>query len=362
MHDIIIVGGGVAGGTLTSNLGEDLDVLMLERSRKIELKDSGIVSPRFIETYGKSLIENEIKIMEGISPAGKKFFLNSDKPFAYIINRIGFSKFLRKKARKKASVKYENTEKIEYRKDFVTVTTNKGEYKAKMIVGCDGTLSVARKFANIKPPEMYPGILVRTRKKITGDHIKVFFNKFFSPEFFSWTIPHNNEYGIITGIRPREHLEFFKKSLNLPEGRIYSYLIPLGSTTSYSERMILVGDACGQSKPITGGGIVFSLRATKHAEKTIREAFEKKRFSRSFLKKYESSWKKEMIWEIRKQVMIRKIYRKMSNRDIEIFFSGVGKHIESVREFDYDHFTDIWKKMPLFELIKFVMPRMSYIF
>jgi len=361
MYDLIIVGGGVAGGRISSQL--DLDTLLIERDKKVELKDSGIVSKRFLDIFGKKLVEHKINIMKGISPSGQTFNLGSEEePFAYLIDRIGFSKFLRKEARKKAKIKYEFAEKIEYGKNSVIVTTNKGIYEAKMVIGCDGTLSTVRKYAGITPPKMYPGLLVRTKKKIPGKNIQVFFNKFYSPEFFSWIIPQNNEYGLITGIRPREHLNYFKENLNLPEGKLYSYLIPLGATKSYRERTILVGDACGQSKPITGGGIVFSLRAARHAINIINRAFERKDFSEKFLKQYENEWRKEMLSEIKKQIMIRRIYRKMGNKDIEEFFTKLGPHIESLEKFDYDHFTDIWKILPKTKIASFVLPRLKYLF
>ena len=48
----------------------------------------------------------------------------------------------------------------------------------------------------------------------------------------------------------------------------------------------------------------------------------------------------------------------MSNKDIETFFTKLGKHIESIDEFDYDHFTDIWKKLP--KIIKKSLSLISY--
>ncbi len=360
MYDLIIVGGGVAGCRLASRL--DLDTLLLEKSKEITLKDSGIVSQRFLDMFGTDLVEHKINAMEAVSPSGKTFRLSSETPFAYIIDRVGFSRFLRKEAGKKANVRYEFAEKVVYEKDSVSVITDKEEHKARMVVGCDGALSSVRKCAGITPPDMYPGILMKTKEKITGENIQVFFNKFFSPEFFSWIIPQNNEYGLITGIRPREHLDYFRKKQNLPGGWLHSHVIPAGSTQSYAERTILAGDACGQTKPLTGGGIIFSLRACQHAENTINEAFMQNNFSKEFLGRYEEAWKREMSPEIQKQLIARRFYRKMSNSDIETAFGDFGKSIEAMRGFDYDHLSGIWKKLPLFKLARFAFSRMHYLF
>ena len=356
MFDVIIVGGGVAGCYLASKL-KGLNVLLIEKNKKVLLKDSGIVSRDFLDFFDESLIKCGITRMDAISPGGHNFVLSNDEPFSYIIKRRSFSKYLRARANGNASIIYENVLGVVYGNDYVTVYTTGGSYQAKMVVGADGANSVVRRYARIARPRLSLGIMVKTKNKLDGN-INVFFNKHYSPDFFSWIIPQNNEYGTISSIHPREYLNHFQKQQYLPEGDIFAYLIPTGYVRSYSHRMLLVGDACGQNKPLTGGGIMFGLKAASYAAFVIEEAFDKECFDTKHLKLYENLWKKDFAWEIDKQFLIRMLYRHLSNRNIDRLFLELGPDVEKLRNFDYDKFSRSWTKLPKIKMFRIAVSLM----
>ena len=360
MYDIIVVGAGTAGSFLASIL-ENKDILILEKNRRIALRDSGIVSADFKKFFKeKNLIEDEISEMAARS-SKHEFSLKSDKPYAYTLKRVKFAKHLREKASKKAKIKYEFVKKVEYEKDKVRVLTDKGEHEAKMVIGADAAYSTVRRAVGIKDPEFFIGLMVRAKPKTTSKNIEVHFNKHYSPDFFSWVIP-NKEYGLITAVRPNEYMKYFKESINLPDGAKYAYPIPMGHTKSFSNRTLLIGDACGQVKPLSGGGIMFSLMAALHAKRTIEEAFNKKRFDEKILSSYENQWKNEFGKEIRNQLLFRKIYRKMSNKDIDSFFKDFGPGVEVINNFDYDFLSISAKKLPKTKLLKHIVTKLPLIF
>ncbi len=350
MYDAIVVGGGVAGSYIASRINGD--VLLIEKNKKILPKDSGIVSTRFDTIFPKEkrLIKFDIERMDCISPSGLTFALKSENPFAHILRRRRFSRFLLNNAKKNATLIKEMVQHVEFFKDHVTVKTNEGSHDARMVIGCDGSNSAVRRSMGIENPRLALGIMVKTPRKMEGE-INVFFNKYFSPDFFSWIIPMNREYGMMTAIRPKEYFDYFKKNLFLPAGQMYAYMIPYTYTKSYSERAILVGDACGQNKPLTGGGIMFSLIASQFAVQIANDAIEENRFDSAFLSYYERYWKKELAWEIEKQFMIRSIYRKLANKEIDDLFRSIGPHIEALGNFDYDKFSLSWSKLPKRKLI-----------
>jgi digeranylgeranylglycerophospholipid reductase len=360
MYDVIIAGCGPAGGTLAAKL-DGLDVLVLEKERNAPLKDSGIVSKRFFDFFDDSLIETHIDKMEAVSPSGKTFFLRSEEPFGAILKRKRFSYHLRIKARETAEIKYERVRDFSNTDNGVTVETSNGTHEAKMIVGCDGTLSDVRTAMGIKKPEMVPGIFVRTKKMLPQENIKVFFNKFYSPDFFSWVIPQINEYGIMTNTRPRENFDYFKKSLSLPEGELHSYMIPMGITRSYADNALLIGESCGQTKPLTGGGIMFSMRAASIASDVIKDAVKKQDFSASFLSDYDKRWRKEFYSEIRNQLLFRRFYRRFSNNDLDKLFDSFGPDIENINEFDYDHISESWRSFPKRKAFSFLLRNLGMV-
>lgn len=349
MHDIIIAGCGLAGGYLNKLLPDSIDVMAIEKNRKIVPRDSGIVSRRFFNLFegAERFIGHEICVMRINSPS-RSFILSSGKPFAYVLKREKLLKQLRK------NVKYETILGVKYHEDRVTIETNRGTHEAKMLIGCDGAASPARRCAGIGNPALFTGMMARTRR-MQLDEINVFFNKFYSPDFFSWIIPQNKEYGLVTGIRPPDKMKYFRKSQKLDKGKQYSYPIPLGITKSYGNRLLLVGDACGQTKPITCGGIIFSMLAARHAVLTASEALEKNRFNERFLSTYEKRWMSDFGKEIKKQMLFRRIYRRMSNKDIDDFFRAFGSHAEKLNSFDYDRLSGLWKKMPKIRLAGFAL-------
>ncbi len=359
MYDVIIVGCGVSGGYLASLL-KGLNVLVLEKNKKVILKDSGIVSSHFSDFIDAPLIHERVKEMRIVSPSGIKFSVRAKKPFAYILKRREFSSFLRKSARKNAELKYGAVRSISYNDGCASVATAENEYKAKIVVGCDGALSLVRRTLGIPLPCMQAGLLVRTRRNVNADEISVFFNKYFSPESFSWIIPQTNEYGLMTSIRPMESLKYFRQKLDLPEGELHGSFMPVGHCRSYANRTLLVGDSCGQAKPLTGGGIIFSLRAARHAAAVIRTACEKDRYDPFVLREYERMWKQDFGREIALQLLAKKLYRKMTNRDIDGLFVKFGYAISKAK-FDYDRLSTLAKSLPKVELMKFLLPRIGHL-
>lgn len=59
------------------------------------------------------------------------------------------------------------------------------------------------------------------------------------------------------------------------EGKIRQKAIPLGTLPrTYGDRILVIGDAAGQVKPTTGGGIYFGHLGAKIAIDVLKEALE----------------------------------------------------------------------------------------
>lgn len=74
-------------------------------------------------------------------------------------------------------------------------------------------------------------------------------------------------------------------------------LEPLPKT--YTNRVILCGDAAGLIDPATGEGIDYAMSSGKIAAKVIIDALEKNDMSAKFLSKYEIIWKKDFGKDIK---------------------------------------------------------------
>jgi flavin-dependent dehydrogenase len=87
--------------------------------------------------------------------------------------------------------------------------------------------------------------------------------------------------------------------------------------------VLLVGDAAGQVKPFSGGGIYTSLVAARHAAQTAREALEEGDLSARRLSVYERRWKREIGRELIRSLRIRRFGLALSENEVERVISSL---------------------------------------
>ena len=99
---------------------------------------------------------------------------------------------------------------------------------------------------------------------------------------------------------------------------LYGGTIPLDfAPKSYGDNVLLVGDAAGQVKPFSGGGIYTGLVAARHASAAILRAFERDDVSAGGLAPYERGWKREIGRELLRSLRIRRFDLALSDREVE---------------------------------------------
>ena len=94
------------------------------------------------------------------------------------------------------------------------------------------------------------------------------------------------------------------------------------------------------------------MKAAIYAATTISDTFDRERFDATHLKQYESMWKRDFAWEIDKQFLVRMLYRRLTNKQIDKIFLQLGPSIEKLNNFDYDKFSKTWIKMPKIAMLK----------
>jgi flavin-dependent dehydrogenase len=162
---------------------------------------------------------------------------------------------------------------------------------------------------------------------------KVFLGTQVAPGSFAWIVPfrRGGEQWARIGVSAKAnavpyfqsllsdlHVQGHVRSLN-PSIRCWVIPItPLART--YSERVLAVGDAAGQTKPTTGGGIFYGLLCAEAAAVTALRAFEKGDFGLSVFKQYERAWRKRIGPEIRTGAMFRKLAEQLTDSDMDDLF------------------------------------------
>jgi len=180
--------------------------------------------------------------------------------------------------------------------------------------------------------------------------IEIFVGNSIAPRSFAWIVPLKNKnlrIGLSTYQNSPLFLKSFLKNLKL-KGRIKEdnlhfmrRPIPLGAIrNTYTDRLLVVGDAAGHVKPTTGGGIYFGLLCADLAIETTIAAFKAKDFSSNFLRRYEINWKKKIEFDLTMGLYLRKLVVYLNDEQIEKLFrfcseEPIQRLIEKYANFDH---------------------------
>jgi flavin-dependent dehydrogenase len=92
-------------------------------------------------------------------------------------------------------------------------------------------------------------------------------------------------------------------------------------TRSYGDRLLIIGDAAGQVKPTTGGGIYFGHLGARIAAEVLDEALSSDDLTADQLSRYQKKWRAKMGKELSRGYGARWAYAKLSDRQIEGIFN-----------------------------------------
>lgn len=320
MYDLITVGGGPAGCYLSAEASKKgMDVLLLEKSDIGQpLACSGHVSKdlwNFLPSGFKELIQNEIRGARfHVDDKTYKFY--KEETISYAIDRIGLDKKLARYSRNQGTEIREQTEAValDVEKNNIVLGSTDGEFNSKILAGCDGPRSFIRRSISIEDPSyMFQGILGYSDIGGGGDFVDVYLD---IPDFFGWRIPREDsvEYGAAASKHIRKKFEEIvavkasekeniEKDKFMDDLEFHAGIIPIGPPDkTVKDRVFLVGDAAGQTKPFTGGGLVYGMSAGKIAAETIDPN------NPSTLNNYEKKWRNEIGKEIYLGNIIKKCY------------------------------------------------------
>ena len=368
-YDVIIVGAGPIGIYASTRLAEaGFSVLVIEEDAQIGKPRfcTGLISKEAFDQFPlpEGAIEEEFSSATIFSPSGLKLRLKSKGP-VYATDRTAFDQGLYHRARE-SGVKFLLNCRclaLKVNNDFaearVAMEALERTIKADAIILATGIKYNLHKFVGLTLP---PGFLDCSQVQTAGrpmEGIEIYLGNSIAPRSFAWVVPlKKNELriGMSTYQNSVSFLKALLKKLSLKgDFNIMRRPIPLGTIkNTYTDRVLVVGDAAGQVKPTTGGGIYFGLLCADLAAKTIIDAFKAGDFSGKFLRRYEIKWKKRIEFDLTMGLYLRKLIADFSDEQIEklIRFSAQEQTQRLIEKYgDFNHHGRLIKeliKRPLF--------------
>ena len=347
-YDVIVAGGSVAGLLCAREISsKGFSALLIEEDYEIGTPEhcGGLVSMAGLEELGvipfRKTFDHMIESAKITSANGNNFTINSKRQKVVEISRRELDKQIAFQAQKNGTV-------IKVRTSFQEITdtgirTNEGKVDCKIFVDARGVSSLVQKDRT--------GILSSAQYEIYADWIKkgkveVIFDQEKYPGFFAWIIPSNEGKGKVgvagKGINVAEALDSILKEKGKFSTirKIYAPIWIKGPIEKFVEgKTVIIGDAAGQAKPTTAGGIFTSGMGGVYAGQAISKFLKTNKISD--LQEYQKKWTERFGKEFEKQLLVRKILERVDNQTINKLFESITPEItnEISEKDDFDFHT-----------------------
>ena len=347
-YDVVIAGGSISGLLTAREVAKKgYSVLVLEEGFEVGTPDhcGGLVSKIALNELeinpSEKIYDCAINNASIFSPSGKMLEINSKNQQIISIDRRQLDKQAAYQAQKYGAKIIVNSSYKEKTKEGVS--TSIGDIDCKILVDCRGIGALVNDNRN--------GILLSAQYEVYADwivngRVEVYFDQIKYPGFFAWIIPSGNGIGKVgvagKDINTSKTIEEFLKHKGKYSTirKIFSPIWINGPIKNFvSKDIVIVGDAAGQSKPTTAGGIYSCGMGGIMAGNAIAKYLETK--DNSQLVQYQESWYSKFGKEFEKQQLARKVLQKIDNKTVDKIFDMITPEIlsEISNKDDFDFHT-----------------------
>jgi digeranylgeranylglycerophospholipid reductase len=341
LYDVAIIGAGVVGSHTAGRLaamGHNVVVVEGKRNLTDPVCCTGIIGRECVKSFAieEDIVIRWVKGARAFSPSGKLLKLWRPEHQAAVVDRVSLNVSMIGRAQGRGA-RYEVGALV---KGIIVADDRVG---IQAIRGDEPVHLEAR--AVVIATGFRPGLterlgLGRTGDFVTGvqaevsipelEDVEVYLGREVAPSFFAWMVPTASGMGLAGLLSRRTPEVYLRKFLSLlaDRGKIASTdvevlhggisLKPL--TKTYGDRLLVVGTAAGQVKPITGGGIYYGLLCANIAAEHLHRALSVDNLSARNLAGYQREWKRKLGSELRTGYWARKVCERLSDQQIDRLF------------------------------------------
>jgi len=352
--EAIVVGGGPAGLIAARELASrGVEVKAYEEHTVIGDPNhcAGILSveglARLDVKPSPEFIQHEVRGGVAYSPDGTPIRITGSRTRAYIVDRAAFDRHLAGQAEDAGAeliLGHRVRELLVKENRVVGVMGKDGPVDAEVVVDSEGTVGFLARSVGLNPPET--GVLSGINTEVSGVEtepgmVEVWLGEDVAPGFFAWVAPTGDDSarcGLACESSDAKALleKFLEKRFGETEHTVpvrWPVLKGGPVAKTYGEGLLLVGDIAGQTKPTTGGGVIFGGLCAVEAAKTACSALEDDDCSAEYLSRYEAAWKELLGREFSSMLAARRFADGVSDGRMDRLFGSLkGSGLEGTLE------------------------------
>jgi digeranylgeranylglycerophospholipid reductase len=336
-YDIAVIGAGPAGtmaAKYAAKAGASVVILEEHPSVGWPVECAGLLG---LHAISESELPSGSHMLQGFkgasvySPAGTRLDFKAASCRAWAVDRRLFDRTLALEAlREGAELRLCSSVrriKREGENSLLALTEGRAEICVKAVVSAEGVRARLARQTGIPP----------VQKVLSGAQVEVPFNVDEpekvevhlgeAPGLFAWVVPFRDDWariGLCTEDRGCDHLRAFlrkglikKRLLGSPAG-IFVGGLPLGPPeTAVADGFLAVGDAAGQVKPTSGGGIYPGLVSAKIAGGVAAAAVQEGDCSAERLREYDKRWRAVLGRELEIGMRVNRLLNRMSAAELD---------------------------------------------
>jgi len=402
-YDVVVVGAGPVGSTAARYAAMNgAKVLLLEEHSSIgsPVGCTGLLSTRAVEECelrpSDEFTFNSVRGAFVHAPDGQCLPIDGKKTKAYVVSRKNFDRNLAIMAveegvelslkTRAVGLEKENSDTGAGVKGNGSGNENRKNYPVKLkllsngkpetistsvVIGTDGVKSRIASYAGLgKPARILPGIQIEAPYASDDSDFVELFPGSSAPGLFAWTVPLNEKVSRIglaldpvlackSGPGENSPLFYLEKLLcSNPHikarysGGMLDFVvggIPVGPQgRTFSDGILLAGDAAGQAKPTSGGGVYTGAFAAKIAGKIAAEAALEGDNSARRLSEYDRLWRKGLARELEIGMKIHDYMGKLEDNQLNELIGSLNTPsiLNTITEYgDMDHPSVLMRKL-----------------
>jgi digeranylgeranylglycerophospholipid reductase len=344
-YDVIVAGGSISGLLASREIAAGgHSVAVLEEDSEVGTPEhcGGLVSMSGLHHLGVvpdiNTIENSRITRARVFSRSNRFEISATRQKVIVLDRRAFDKQIAYQAQNQgAEIRVRCSVRSFGKQDGeCLVKTSEGDITCKFIVDARGVSSIINRNRD--------GVLQSAQYEIYAswiehDTIEVAFDSQLYPGFFAWIIPTGRGKGKVgvagRRINAASALQYYLDSKGKYSviRKVYAPIWVNGPLRRFvNESNITVGDAAGQSKPTTAGGIYSCGMAGVLAGRAIVNSIDTGnndplREKQLLFKHYEINWLSMFKTEFDKMLLARRLFERMDNKAIDDLINAIPREI-----------------------------------